>query len=215
MAAPGGDSIYALLPVPNLRGGGIDWAREADGLRDALVEDYETTFGLTGLDASVVVEHRMTPRTSSASSARLRQRVRDRADAAPVGLLPPAQPRPRRRGRVLRRRRDPPRARHPRRAAQRRGHRGLVLADHPAPRDPGGPHERLARRSLAEARDTTRRVARTFSLACRLLPRELRDDVYLLYLVFRTLDDLVDDGMPEAGARDRRRCARGATPGPS
>ena len=48
---------------------------------------------------------------------------------------------------------------------------------------------------------TTRRVARTFALACRLLPREVRDDVYLLYLVFRTLDDLVDDGMPEAAAR--------------
>ena len=61
MAANGGDSIYALLPVPNLRGGGIDWAREADGLRDAVVEDFETTFGLSGLDASVRVEHRMTP----------------------------------------------------------------------------------------------------------------------------------------------------------
>ena len=61
MAANGGDSIYALLPVPNLRGGGIDWAREADGLRDAVVSDFETTFGLTGLDASVQVEHRMTP----------------------------------------------------------------------------------------------------------------------------------------------------------
>ena len=44
---------------------------------------------------------------------------------------------------------------------------------------------------LLEARETTRRVARTFSAACRLLPRGLRDDVYLLYLVFRTLDDLV------------------------
>jgi len=54
---------------------------------------------------------------------------------------------------------------------------------------------------LAEARATTNRVARTFAIACRLLPRELRDDVYLLYLVFRTLDDLVDDGMPEAPAR--------------
>ncbi len=54
---------------------------------------------------------------------------------------------------------------------------------------------------LAEARATTNRVARTFSIACRLLPRELRDDVYLLYLVFRTLDDLVDDGMPDASAR--------------
>jgi phytoene desaturase len=61
MAANGGDSIYALMPVPNLRAQ-IDWDREADTLRDALVADYETTFGLTGLDAAVQVEHRMTPR---------------------------------------------------------------------------------------------------------------------------------------------------------
>jgi phytoene synthase len=46
---------------------------------------------------------------------------------------------------------------------------------------------------LAQARTTTKRVARTFASACRLLPRALRDDVYRLYLVFRTLDDLVDD----------------------
>ena len=51
---------------------------------------------------------------------------------------------------------------------------------------------------LSEARATTRRVARTFALACRLLPRGLRDDVYLLYLVFRTLDDLVDERRPDA-----------------
>lgn len=55
--------------------------------------------------------------------------------------------------------------------------------------------------SLTEARATTKRVARTFALACRLLPRSLRDDVYLLYLVFRTLDDLVDDGDPHAASR--------------
>jgi phytoene synthase len=54
---------------------------------------------------------------------------------------------------------------------------------------------------LAEARATTKRVARTFALACKLLPRVLRDDVYLLYLVFRTLDDLVDDADPRAGER--------------
>ena len=54
---------------------------------------------------------------------------------------------------------------------------------------------------LLEARDTTRRVARTFSLACRLLPRPVRDDVYRLYLVLRTLDDLVDEGWPEAEER--------------
>ena len=60
MAAPGGDSLAVLLPVPNLRAG-IDWERDADGLRDALVADLEGTFGLTGLDAAVRVEHRMTP----------------------------------------------------------------------------------------------------------------------------------------------------------
>lgn len=51
------------------------------------------------------------------------------------------------------------------------------------------------------ARATTARAARTFSLACRLLPAEVRGDVYLLYLVFRTLDDLVDDGDPAAETR--------------
>jgi phytoene desaturase len=60
MAAPGGDALAILLPVPNLRAG-IDWDRAADGLRDALVADLETTFGLEGLAGSVVVEHRMAP----------------------------------------------------------------------------------------------------------------------------------------------------------
>jgi phytoene synthase len=54
---------------------------------------------------------------------------------------------------------------------------------------------------VAEARATTHRVARTFSIACRLLPRAIRDDVYLLYLFFRTLDDLVDERRPEAPDR--------------
>ena len=60
MAPAGGDSLAILLPVPNLRAG-IDWDRDGDRLRDALVADLETSFGLTGLDAAVVAEHRMTP----------------------------------------------------------------------------------------------------------------------------------------------------------
>jgi phytoene desaturase len=60
MAPPGGDSLAVLLPVPNLRAG-IDWEREADGLRDALVADLEASFGLDGLGSAVVAEHRMTP----------------------------------------------------------------------------------------------------------------------------------------------------------
>jgi phytoene synthase len=54
---------------------------------------------------------------------------------------------------------------------------------------------------LEQARATTHQVARTFALACRLLPGDVRDDVYRLYLVFRILDDLVDDGDPRAGDR--------------
>ena len=55
--------------------------------------------------------------------------------------------------------------------------------------------------TLDAARSTTQRVARTFAVACRLLPRDVRDDVYRLYLVFRTLDDLVDFGDPAAPSR--------------
>jgi phytoene desaturase len=60
MGAGGGDSLAVLLPVPNLRAG-IDWPRAADGLRDALLADLERSFGLDGLRAAIVVEHRMTP----------------------------------------------------------------------------------------------------------------------------------------------------------
>jgi len=61
MAAPGGDSLAILLPVPNKMRGRVDWERDGERLRDALMTDLETTFGLTGLDAAVRVEHRMTP----------------------------------------------------------------------------------------------------------------------------------------------------------
>ena len=60
MAPPGGDSLTILLPVPNLRAA-VDWEREGDSLRDALVADLEQTFGLDGLSRAIRVEHRMTP----------------------------------------------------------------------------------------------------------------------------------------------------------
>src|SRR3954447_6056872 len=66
---------------------------------------------------------------------------------------------------------------------------------------PQWPGSTAAPALVDEARATTRSVARTFSLACRLLPRSVRDDVCLLYLVFRTLDDLVDEHRPEAEER--------------
>jgi phytoene desaturase len=60
MAAPGGDSLAVLLPVPNLRAR-VDWARQADTVRRALVADMEDSFGLSGLESSIRVEHQMTP----------------------------------------------------------------------------------------------------------------------------------------------------------
>lgn len=72
---------------------------------------------------------------------------------------------------------------------------------------------------LQEARATHRAVGRTFWLASRLLPREIRDDVHLLYLVLRTLDDAVDDRQPgvhetvggvEEWARSGTACTREA-----
>jgi len=60
MAPPGGDSLCVLLPVPHL-GGGQSWDVEGDGVRDWLIDQLETTYGLDGLRASIVFERRMTP----------------------------------------------------------------------------------------------------------------------------------------------------------
>jgi len=59
----------------------------------------------------------------------------------------------------------------------------------------------VVQESLSTAIEVTNRVARTFSLAIRLLPASVRDDVYLLYFVCRTLDDLVDTGQADARRR--------------
>jgi phytoene synthase len=62
----------------------------------------------------------------------------------------------------------------------------------PAPSAVGSARDPEVAALLPEARRTIRRVARTFALASRLLPRGIREDTELLYLVLRTLDDLVD-----------------------
>lgn len=63
MAPPGGESLYVLVPVPHLdeRGGGIDWLREGDAFRDRIIRFLEHDFGMQGLEASIVSEHRFTP----------------------------------------------------------------------------------------------------------------------------------------------------------
>ena len=59
-AAPAATRSPCSCPVPNLRAG-IDWDRDGDRLRDALLADMETSFGLDGIRDAVVVEHRMAP----------------------------------------------------------------------------------------------------------------------------------------------------------
>jgi phytoene desaturase len=65
MAAPGGESIYILLPVPNLRSG-HDWTRTGPELRDRIVRHLEHDFGLEGFSSSIVVERSFTPRDFAA-----------------------------------------------------------------------------------------------------------------------------------------------------
>ena len=54
---------------------------------------------------------------------------------------------------------------------------------------------------LPEAQVTIDRVARSFALAARFLPRDVRDDINLLYLALRRLDDLVDLEAPSGSAQ--------------
>ena len=54
---------------------------------------------------------------------------------------------------------------------------------------------------LPEAQATINRVARSFALAARFLPRNVRDDINLLYLALRRLDDLVDLEAPSGSAQ--------------
>ena len=54
---------------------------------------------------------------------------------------------------------------------------------------------------LPEAQATIDRVARSFALAARFLPRDVRDDINLLYLALRRLDDLVDLEAPSGSVQ--------------
>lgn len=62
MAAPGGESISILLPVPNLSHGG-DWETLAPVMRERVLDILEADegLGLHGLRDSLVVEHAWTP----------------------------------------------------------------------------------------------------------------------------------------------------------
>ena len=60
MAANDGESLYVLLPVPNL-GSHDDWSIAGPALRERVLDFMEHDFGLEGLRESIVVEHAFTP----------------------------------------------------------------------------------------------------------------------------------------------------------
>ena len=173
--APGGDSLAVLLPVPEPARPASTGSARPTGCATRWSPTSRRRSGWTGL-------RRVDRGRAPHDAARLRARARARSTATRSPTEPTlhqsayfraAQPRPARRGPLPRRRRHAPGRRHPGRAARRRGHR------RPGRRGPSRrarrrrrAHERhRARAVLAEARATTQRVARTFALACRLLPR--------------------------------------------
>ena len=60
LAPPGGESLYALVPVPNLAGN-LDWPAAGDRIRDRVIKVLTSEPGLDDLEQHVVVEHRFTP----------------------------------------------------------------------------------------------------------------------------------------------------------
>ena len=186
--APGGDSLAVLLPVPNLRAG-IDWDRDGDRLRDALLADLETSFGLDRARATpCVVEHRMTPldfarelgavwgnafavEPTLHQSAYFRQPNRDRRLAG-LYLVGGGTHPGRRRARRAARRRGHGRPRRARPRARRRGAPAVSAGVRRAVAAARPRRSAAPRRSRARRARRRNRVARTFALACRLLPRD-------------------------------------------
>ena len=60
LAPDGGEAFYVLSPVPHL-GADIDWARQAQPYRDAIMDFLERNY-LPDLQANIVAEHRIDPR---------------------------------------------------------------------------------------------------------------------------------------------------------
>lgn len=60
LAPPGGESLYVLVPVPNLAHG-IDWQQTAPVLREKILRFLEQEAGLSGLAESIVTEKTFTP----------------------------------------------------------------------------------------------------------------------------------------------------------
>jgi phytoene desaturase len=60
MAPPGGETLYVLIPVPNLAGD-IDWTVAENRIRDRAMGLLERELGMEDIEKHIVVERRFTP----------------------------------------------------------------------------------------------------------------------------------------------------------
>jgi len=60
LAPPGGESVYALVPVPNLRGN-VRWPDSSRRIRNRTIQILADEFGMDDVERHIVVEHELTP----------------------------------------------------------------------------------------------------------------------------------------------------------
>jgi phytoene desaturase len=60
LAPEGGEAMYALVPVPNLKGD-LSWPEAGDRLRNAALRILRDELGMTDIERHIVVERRFTP----------------------------------------------------------------------------------------------------------------------------------------------------------
>lgn len=63
MAPEGTSALYVLAPVPNLKGGSIDWARDRAGYRERVLDQLERVFGIERVRERILAEAEYTPET--------------------------------------------------------------------------------------------------------------------------------------------------------
>ncbi|MEM1203002.1 MAG: phytoene desaturase family protein [Acidobacteriota bacterium] len=210
LAPPGCESMYALVPVPNLQAD-IDWSVTGPELRDRLVERLSQTV-CPDLERHIVEDFYVTPENfrgdllshfgagfsvqpvlTQSAWFRFHNRSEELRDlylvgagthpgAGVPGVLTSAK--------VLDRLLDEEEHGRPRR-------RSTVPVSQGSSATESGTFERpaAARAPLSEQSAATimAQRAKTFNFAARLLPREVRDEVAILYRFCRTVDDLADE----------------------
>jgi phytoene desaturase len=209
LSPPGGESMYALAPVPNLQGG-IDWDEAGPRMRDRLLEEIEDRVcpGLRDaleVDTYVTPEHfrgrllskhgsgfSIQPLLTQSAYFRFHNRCPDvgglyfvGAGTQPGAGLPGVLTSAKVLERILDDEEDIPR-------------RSMPVRTGAGPAPAAGRH--TAGTSAEPAARVMAQRGKTFAWGRRLLPRDRRDDIATLYAFCRHVDDLADDRSDDASA---------------